>query len=60
IHWIKSDREEALQLFMTNYASFNVAARMTVLILAKRYRIPLPEGLKKDSPRKSRFSSRNK
>lgn len=53
--WLEDDIEAALQKFLINYSKFNLAAKMTVLVIAKRYGVPIPEELKRKKKRKSRF-----
>jgi len=51
--------EEALTKLMLNYAKFNLPAKMTVLILAKKYGITIPEELKSSTKKKSKYRQRN-
>ncbi len=53
--WLEEDVEAALKKFLINYSKFNLAAKMTVLVLAKRFGVPIPEELKRKKKRKSRF-----
>ncbi len=54
IDWLDDDRERALKRFLISYARQNPAARMTVLVLAKRYGVPVPKELE----RKKRFRAK--
>ncbi|MBD3406777.1 MAG: hypothetical protein GF411_11740 [Candidatus Lokiarchaeota archaeon] len=53
--WLTEDIETALNKFLVNYAKFNIAAKMTVMVLAKKYGIELPEELQRKKKRKSKF-----
>ncbi|MHA1166993.1 MAG: hypothetical protein ACTSRU_04155 [Candidatus Hodarchaeales archaeon] len=55
IDWLEEDRNEALQQLIVNYSSVNLPAKMTAIVLAKKFDIPLPEELKRKKKRKSRF-----
>lgn len=48
----------ALNKLMINYAQFNLPAKMTVLVLAKKYGIPIPEELKSSKNKKSKYRQR--
>ncbi len=53
--WLDDDVEAALHRFLVNYAKFNVAAKMTVLVLAKKFGVPVPEELRRKKRRLSRL-----
>ena len=55
IDWLQDDKEKAMNDFLINYSAMNLAAKMTAMVLAKRYGIPIPEQIKKKKKRKSRF-----
>ena len=42
VDWLDDDHERALNRFLISYARQNPAARMTVLVLAKRHGVPIP------------------
>ncbi|MCF2137837.1 MAG: hypothetical protein K9W43_11455 [Candidatus Thorarchaeota archaeon] len=52
--WLADDKERALNDFLVNYAQQNIAARMTVMVLAKRHGVPIPDKIQ----RKKRITSR--
>ncbi len=52
--WADDDKEDALNRFMINYSKFSIAARMTVLVFAKKHGIPLPMEMRSSKKRKSR------
>ncbi len=52
--WLIDDKERALRDFLVNYAKQNIAARMTVMVLAKKHGIPVPDELQ----RKKRITTR--
>ena len=47
--------EETLRKLMINYSKFNLPAKMTVLVLAKKYGITIPEELKSSKKKKSKY-----
>ncbi len=53
--WLGDDIGSAVNDFLVNYAKFNLAAKMTAMVLAKKFDIDLPEGLKRKKKRKSRL-----
>ncbi len=53
--WLDDDIMGSLNKFLVNYAGFNIASRMTVMVLMKMVNIPLPEELQRKKKRKSRF-----
>ncbi len=55
VDWLDDDKEKALNKFLITYAQQNVAARMTVKVLAKKHGVPIPKGLEKRSRIVSRF-----
>ena len=50
--------EEALTKLMLNYAKFNLPAKMTVLVLAKKYGLAIPDELKSSNKKKSKHRLR--
>ncbi len=52
---LDDDMEGSLSKFLVNYARFNIAAKMTVMVLVKKFKILLPEELQRKKKRKSRF-----
>ena len=44
-----------LTRLMINYAKFNLPAKMTVIILAKKYGITIPKELKSSKNKKSKY-----
>ncbi|MBD3192505.1 MAG: hypothetical protein GF308_17835 [Candidatus Heimdallarchaeota archaeon] len=51
----EADLESAVQKLLINYSKFNLPAKMTAMVLAKKYNIKIPEALQKKRKRKSRF-----
>lgn len=51
--WNNDDHNEVLHNFLMNYAEFNVAAKMTAMVMAKRFNVPVPKNLGKQ--KKSRI-----
>ena len=47
--------DAALKKLMLNYAKFNLPAKMTVLVLAKKYGLTIPEELKTSTKKKSKY-----
>lgn len=47
--------QSAVQKLLINYSKFNLPAKMTAMVLAKKYNIQIPEALQKKQKRKSRF-----
>ena len=54
IDWLQEDKEKSMNDFLINYSAMNLAAKMTAIVLAKKYEIPIPEQIKKKK-RNSRF-----
>lgn len=50
--------EEALTKLMLNYAKFNLPAKMTVLVLARKYGISIPKELQSSNKKKSKYRQR--
>jgi hypothetical protein len=46
---------EKLRELMINYSKFNLPAKMTTIVLAKRYGITIPEELRTSKRRKSKY-----
>ncbi len=55
IDFLDENVTNAVNALLINYAKFNLPARMTVMVLAKKYGIPLPEELRRKKKRRSRF-----
>jgi hypothetical protein len=53
--WLGDNIDEIVTQFLINYAKFNLAAKMTAMVLAKKHDVPLPNELKRKVKRKSRF-----
>ncbi len=51
--------EEALRKLMINYSSFNLPAKMTVLVLAKKFGLEIPEELKSSKKKKSKYKQKS-
>jgi len=49
---------EKLNKLMINYARFNLPAKMTTIVLAKRFGIPIPQELQSQKKRKSKHRRR--
>lgn len=49
---------KTIEKLIVNYAKFNLPAKMTVLVLARKYNISIPEELKKTEKRKSKYRQR--
>ncbi len=47
--------EDSLKKLMINYSKFNLPAKMTVLVLAKKYGMLIPEELKSSKKKKSKY-----
>lgn len=45
LDWLTEDHDEAFNNLLQNYASINLPAKMTVMVLAKRHGIDLPESV---------------
>ncbi len=58
IDFLDEDINAAVKKLIINYARFNLPAKMTAVVLAKNYGIPLPDELKSKKRRRSRFLSR--
>ncbi|MCF2142875.1 MAG: hypothetical protein K9W42_04170 [Candidatus Heimdallarchaeota archaeon] len=52
-HLVENDLEKLTKL-MVNYSKFNLPAKMTALVLAKRFGIPIPPELQSPKKRKSK------
>jgi hypothetical protein len=50
--------EKKLEKLIINYAQFNLPAKMTALVLAKKHNIPIPEELKGKKRRKSKYQQK--
>ena len=46
IEWLVEDRDKSLQTLILNYSQLNLPAKMTAMVLAKRFAIPIPEEFK--------------
>ena len=55
VNWLTDDIDKAVSDFIINFSKPNQFAKMTVMLLAKKYDIPLPDELTKSKIRKSRF-----
>ena len=55
IDFIDDNIEEAIKKLLINYSKFNLVAKMTAVVLAKRYGIPIPPELQKKKKKKSRL-----
>lgn len=51
----KEELEETIEKLIINYAKFNLPAKMTAMVLAKKYNIPIPEELKASKKKKSKY-----
>jgi precorrin-6B methylase 1 len=47
IEWMTGKHEKAVQSLLVNYGTRNLPAKMTVMVLARKHNIPLPEKLTK-------------
>lgn len=45
IDWLQDDHEKAVNKLLVNYASRNLPAKMTAIVLARKYAIPIPNDL---------------
>jgi len=45
--WLDDDHQRAFKKFLVTYAQQNIAARMTVMVLAKKHGAPIPEELQR-------------
>ena len=50
-----NDLSTILNQFIVNYSQFNLPAKMTAMVLAKKFQIPIPDTLKQKPKKKSRF-----
>ncbi|NHJ48832.1 MAG: hypothetical protein FK733_13695 [Asgard group archaeon] len=54
-HITEENKLEVIKELIINYAKFNLPAKMTSLVLAKKYGIPIPEELKSKGKHKSKY-----
>jgi len=45
LDWLSDDHDTAFKNLIENYSSINLTAKMTVMVLAKKHGIPLPESV---------------
>ena len=57
LDFLSENYKDSVSKLIENYSKINLSAKMTALILAKRYNIPIPDSLKKKK-KKSRFLGR--
>ena len=58
IDWLTEDHDAAIEKLLINYGKRSLPAKMTAVVLAKRYNVPIPEILtaaKKGKARKGIF-----
>ena len=61
IEWLDANHPMAVQKLLINYGSRNIPAKMTSIVLARKYNIPVPEKLLAKKKVKRRFIfSRNR
>ena len=53
--WQSEDIDESVKKLQINYAKVNLPARMTVVVLAKKFGIHVPEEVRGPSNRQSKF-----
>ena len=46
---------DTIKHLIINYSKFNLPARMTAIVLAKKYNIPIPNELKTPAKKKSKY-----
>ncbi|MHA1210892.1 MAG: hypothetical protein ACTSSH_00385 [Candidatus Heimdallarchaeota archaeon] len=51
----EDNMEIIIEQLIVNYAKFNLPAKMTSLVLAKKYGIPIPDELRTSSSKKSKY-----
>ena len=51
----EENMDEVIQRLLINYSKFNLPAKMTSLVLAKKHGIPIPEELKAPPKKKSKY-----
>lgn len=56
---LKSENlKEMLEKLMINYSKFNLPAKMSIIVLAKKFDIPIPDELKTSKKKKSKYRSK--
>ena len=55
VDWVTEDIDKAVNDLIVNFSKSNLPAKMTAMVLAKKYGIPFPEELTKKKRRQSRF-----
>ena len=51
----EDNMNEVIEKLLVNYSKFNLPAKMTSLVLAKKHGIPIPKELKAPSKKKSKY-----
>ncbi|MFX1340705.1 MAG: hypothetical protein ACFFDK_18995 [Promethearchaeota archaeon] len=59
IDWLNDDHYESVKNLLINYASVNLPAKMTAIVLARRNNIPIPKKIM-EKRKKSRWKIRKK
>ncbi len=54
VDFIDDNKEEAIKKLLINYSKFNLVAKMTAVVMAKKYGVPIPPELQKKK-KKSRL-----
>lgn len=54
IDWLEENHGKSVEKFLINYGTRNLPAKMTVIIMARKYRIPIPEVLTEQNRGKRR------
>ncbi|HUT80221.1 MAG TPA: hypothetical protein VMZ29_03385 [Candidatus Bathyarchaeia archaeon] len=51
----KEEMIQAVTRLMINYSKFNLPAKMTSIVLARKYGLPIPDELKSSKTKKSKY-----
>ncbi len=51
----EENMDEVIEKLLVNYSKFNLPAKMTSLVLAKKHGIPIPDALKAPTKKKSKY-----
>ena len=58
VEWLDSDpttRETVIRNFLVEYSKINLPAKMTAIVYARKYRIELPDSVRKKKTRRTRL-----
>ena len=54
----EENKMDVIRDLIVNYSRFNLPAKMTALVLAKKYGIPIPDELKSQGKHKSKYRAK--